>query len=51
MFSSKERPLPTAKLQPQINRNAIAPIHQTGILLGENCYLDFEKLSNPHGAV
>lgn len=51
MFSSREKPLPTAKLQPQINRNAIAPIPQSGILLGENCYLDFEKLSNPHGAV
>jgi len=31
-------------------KSAIAP-KQSGILLGENCYWNPEKLANPHGAI
>jgi hypothetical protein len=58
MFSSKSKPLPTARLT-AAPRNAIAS-KQDGVLLGENCgsterspnvYWNPEKLANPHGAI
>jgi hypothetical protein len=48
MFS-RSKPLPAAKLTAAPQR-AIAS-QQAGILLGENCYWNPEKLANPHGAI
>jgi hypothetical protein len=50
MFSSKSKPLPTARLRPN-QPTAIASQPKAGILLGDNCYWNPELLANPHGAI
>lgn len=49
MFSSKPKPLPTARLRPHQSPAVVVP--QAGILLGESCYWNPELLANPHGAI
>jgi len=59
MFS-KAKPLPTARLRPNVSPQAhrkadLAEIAanppKAGILLGESCYWNPESLANPHGAI
>lgn len=50
MFS-KQRPLPTARIQPNIPPAQPLPQKGKGILLGDNCYWNPESLPNPHGAI
>ncbi len=50
MFSKQQRPLPTARISANPTSN-LSLVDRAGILLGDNCYWNPEKLANPHGAI
>jgi type IV secretory pathway VirB4 component len=50
MFSNKQRPLPTARISSNPTKT-LSLVDKSGILLGDNCYWNPEKLANPHGAI
>ena len=50
MFSKQQRPLPTARIVSN-SAKTLALVDKSGILLGDDCYWNPEKLANPHGAI
>lgn len=50
MFSNKQRALPTARISSN-SAKSLSIVDTSGILLGDNCYWNPEKLANPHGAI
>ena len=50
MFSKQQRPLPTARISAN-PASSLSLVDRAGILLGDNCYWNPEKLANPHGAI
>jgi type IV secretory pathway VirB4 component len=50
MFSKKQTPLPIARISSS-PRQSLAVVDKSGILLGDDCYWNPEKLANPHGAI
>jgi type IV secretory pathway VirB4 component len=50
MFSKAQKPLPPARISANPNQN-LSLVDRAGILLGDNCYWNPEKLANPHGAI
>ena len=50
MFSKQQRPLPTARISAN-PASSLSLVDRAGILLGDNCYWNPEKLANPNGAI